>query len=252
MTSGTIGSAGHRPLIAVTGRILALGRVERWLEPAVASPSYYLDALWRAGGYGVVLGPEPLEDDAAARLIERFDALLLTGGVDVDPAFYGAKPAPQTYGCDAALDAFEAALLQAASDAERAVLAICRGAQLLNVALGGTLDQHISDREGLVLHGIPNGGGGSDVEVSIREGSRVAEAMGRTTATGRCHHHQAIDVVGDGLDVTARAGDGTIEAVERAGDPWVVGVQWHPEDSADCDPAQQSLFDRFVAEAALR
>jgi len=239
-----------RPLIAVTGRVLALGRVERWLEPAVASPSYYLDALWRAGGYGVVLGPEPLDDEAAGGVVARFDGLLLTGGVDVEPTCYGAEAAPQTYGCDAALDAFEASLLHVALAAQRPVLAICRGAQLLNVVLGGTLDQHISDREGLVLHGIPNGGGGSDVDVSISAGSRLAGAMEVTTATGRCHHHQAIDVVGDGLDVTARASDGTIEAIERNGHPWVVGVQWHPEDSADRDHAQQSLFDRFVTEAA--
>ena len=159
---------------------------------------------------------------------------------------------PQTYGCDPVTDRFELALLQAAIDAGRPVLAICRGVQILNVAGGGTLQQHITDREGLLLHGRPNGGGGADIEVDVVAGSRLADALGGTRATGRCHHHQAVDRVGDGLVVTARSDDQIVEGLEREGPPWVVGVQWHPEDTADRDPQQQALFDRFVSEAAKR
>src|SRR6476659_5954615 len=110
--SGT--PAAPRPLILVTGRRLALGRVERWLEPAVASPSYYVEAVSRAGGIGPVVGPEPIDADVAAALVGRFDGLMLTGGVDVDPARYGQERAPQTYGCEEVLDEFELCLLHAA------------------------------------------------------------------------------------------------------------------------------------------
>lgn len=239
--------AALRPLVVVTGRRLALGRVERWLEPAVASPSYYVEAISRAGGVGPVLGPEPIDDASAAALIARFDGLLLTGGVDVDPSRYGQERAPQTYGCDDLLDAFELNLLHAAIARDRPVLAICRGVQVLNVAFGGTLDQHITDRPGLGSHGLPNGGGGIDVTMAVEPGSRLAEALGTTATTGRCHHHQAVDRPGEGLVISARASDGIIEALERPGEPWVVGVQWHPEDSADRDDQQQALFDRFIA-----
>ncbi len=238
--------AALRPLVLVTGRRLALGRVDRWLEPAIASPSYYVEAISRAGGVGPVFGPEPIDAVAASAMIGRFDGLLLTGGVDVDPGRYGEKRAPQTYGCDDLLDEFEICLVQAAIASGRPVLAICRGVQVLNVAFGGTLDQHITDRPGVTFHGLPNGGGGIDVGMDVVAGSRLAEALGAAAATGRCHHHQAVDRVGDDLVISARATDGIIEALERAGDPWVVGVQWHPEDSADQDAQQQALFDRFV------
>lgn len=244
--NGSDSLAALRPLILVTGRRLELGRVERWSQPAVASPSYYVEAVSRAGGVGPVCGPEPIDRESAAALIGRFDGLLLTGGIDVDPSHYGQEPAPQTYGGDELLDEFEICLLHAAVAAGRPVLAICRGMQLLNIAFGGSLDQHITDQAGLVFHGIPNGGGASDVEMVAEPESRIAEAFGGLHATGRCHHHQAVAEVGDGLVVTARASDGIIEGLERPGAPWIVGVQWHPEDSADRDPQQQALFDRFI------
>lgn len=234
------------PLILVTGRQLALGRVERWREPAIASPSFYVDAVARAGGVGPVLGPEAIDEAGAAAIIERFDGLLLTGGVDVDPARYGQERAPQTYGCDDLLDEFEVMLLRAAIDAGRPVLAICRGVQVLNVAFGGTLEQHILNRPGVGSHGLPNGGGGTEVAIRVERGSQLAQALGTTSATGRCHHHQAVERVGHDLTVNAHAADGTIEGLERPRAPWVVGVQWHPEDSAGTDPDQQALFDEFV------
>jgi len=240
-----------RPLIAVTGRRLAAGRVERWREAALASPASYLDALARAGGTGAVLDPVELDEPQAAALLARFDGLVLTGGIDVDPARYGQEPAPETYGCHPLTDGFEIALVHAAVAGAVPTLAICRGLQVLNVACGGTLDQHITGRPGLGAHGVPNGGACAAVEMAIGPGSRLAAAVGTASVVGLCHHHQAVDRLGEGLAVVARAADGLVEAVEPADAPgWVVAVQWHPEDSAAEDPAQQALFDALVAEAA--
>ena len=239
-----------RPLIAITGRRLDIGVVGTWLEPAVASPTYYSEAVQRAGGTPAILLQEPLDGDAAAALIARFDGLVLTGGPDVDPALYGQDPEPEVYGTDRANDEFEIALLRAAVAAGTPVLAICKGHQVVNVAFGGSLDQHITGRVGLGQHGIPNGGGGAPVEVEIEADSNLGRAVGATKATGMCHHHQAIGAVGDGLRVVARAADGTVEAVEPVeADGWFVSVQWHPEDSAPRDPQQQALFDAFVEAA---
>jgi putative glutamine amidotransferase len=140
-------------------------------------------------------------------------------------------------------DAFELAVARAAVAAGRPLLAICRGLQVLNVALGGTLHQHITDSETTVPHRKHHH------EVSIDATSRLAEATGATTVVGHSYHHQALDRVGEGLRVTARAADGIVEGAELT-DGWVVGVQWHPEDTAEDDPRQQALFDAFVARAA--
>lgn len=241
-----------RPLVAVTGRRLAQGRIERWLEPAFASPAPYVEAVARAGGRGVVVAPETLDEVEAAQLLRRFDGLVLTGGIDVDPALYGQEPAPETYGCDPVTDAFELALLDAALAGAVPTLAICRGLQLLNVARRGTLYQHITGQTGLVSHGVPNGGGGSLVEVSIEPGSRLATTLNAVSCTGSCHHHQAIDVLGHGLRVVGRAPDGVVEAVEPIDvEGWVIAVQWHPEDTATSDPVQQHLFDALVVQAGV-
>lgn len=234
----------------MTGRVYPLGRIERVLEPQVAVSVYYQEAIARAGGLGAVLLPAELEPDGdAAAIIEPFDGLVVTGGVDVDPSLYGEEPDTHTYGCDLVLDRFDMGLLGAAVDAGKPVLAVCRGLQVLNVWRGGTLHQHITGRPGLVAHGVPAGGGGSPVAVSVTPGTRLADALGTDRATGRCHHHQAVDKPGASLTVVARADDGVAEGLELDGPGWVVGVQWHPEDSAGTDPVQQRLFDRFVAEA---
>lgn len=243
------------PLVAVPAHPVPPGRVMHWRTGAIAVPLPYLEALERAGAEAAVLAPRPLDAAAAARLVARVDGLLLCGGGDVDPAAYGAASHPALEGIDPQRDAFELALLHAALEAGLPVLAICRGEQVLNVALGGTLDQHISDTH--PGHGIPGVEDGAVThDLVIEPDSRVAEAMGTTRATCSSHHHQAIDRVAPGLRVTARAPDGVIEAVEPdgpgAGDAWVVGVQWHPEDTAAHDPAQQGLFDRFAAACVQR
>lgn len=242
-----------RPVVAVAGRVIPAERVERALEPQASIPTYYLEALGRAGAVGALLLPRAAEDEVAEELVARFDGLVLTGGEDLDPSLYGEEPVPETYGYDAAIDRWEGALYRAAVALDRPVLAICRGHQLLNVLHGGTLEQHITGTDGRVAHGIPLGGGGSDVEMAIEPGSRLASALdGELAPVGRCHHHQAVGAVGDGLRVVARAPDGTVEGLEPEGDGWVVSVQWHPEDSAMRDPVQQRLFAAFARECAAR
>lgn len=244
------------PLIAVTGRPVAAGRITNWRHGALAVPMPYVEAVARAGGIPAVLRPVPLDAPEAASLLRGFAGLLLTGGGDVDPARYGEAAAPEVYGVDEATDAFELALVRAAVAGRVPVLAICRGIQVLNVACGGTLDQHITGRPGLEAHGVP-GVSGSTHEVSIEPGTRLAEAMATATAIAACHHHQAVGLVGDGLRVSARCADGIIEGLELeegrggggVGGGWVVAVQWHPEDTAAGDPAQQRLFDALVAQA---
>lgn len=238
-----------RPLVALTGRRLPEGRVGQWGE-SVALQSRYLDSVRRAGGEGVVVEPHDLTPDTARALLRRFDALVLTGGPDLDPARYGASSHPAVYGCDPVADTFELALCSAAIETAVPTLAICRGLQVVNVALGGTLHQHLPDVPGADTHGRPGVIGGALLHtVDLEPGSLLAEVTGTTRPTCSCHHHQAVDRVGDGLRVTARAADGVVEGLELEGAPSLLAVQWHPEDTTADDPAQQALFDHLVATA---
>ncbi len=145
-------------------------------------------------------------------------------------------------------DEFEFALCHAALELELPTLAICRGTQVLNVALGGTLHQHITDD--FPGHGTPGVEGGQTVhEVTVDADTRLAAALGTLRPRCSCHHHQAIDHLGRGLTVTARADDGVIEALALDSPQWLLAVQWHPEDTSADDPAQQGLFDALVAAA---
>lgn len=212
----------------------------------------YLGPLRRAGAQEAVLLPVPIGRSDAGDLLARFDGLMLIGGGDVDPSRYGEPRSAETYGVDADTDTFELNLVSAALERELPTLAICRGIQVLNVALGGTLIQHITGREGLLDHGIPGAGdGGAHHEVRLEPGSRIAKAMGTETADCASHHHQAIARLSESLVATGWSEDGVIEAVE-AESGWVLGVQWHPEDTAADDPSQQGLFDALVEEAAGR
>ncbi|HET8929410.1 MAG TPA: gamma-glutamyl-gamma-aminobutyrate hydrolase family protein [Acidimicrobiales bacterium] len=238
--------SSSRPLVAVTSRRIPAERIDHWLEPAQALPTYYLDAIHEAGGIGasvIYQDPDAVDVDA---FLARFDALMVTGGLDVDPALYGQEPHPETGGFDTTSDRWEIALIDAARRVEMPVLAICRGQQLLNVAQGGTLHQHLGELPGVGSHGIPDGGGGTPNAMSVEPDSRLAEAIGTEDVVGRCHHHQAVDEVGADLVVTARTADGVIEGLEIPDDRWTVAVQWHPEDSARNDPIQQRLFEAFV------
>jgi putative glutamine amidotransferase len=235
-------------LIAVTARILDHTQVaESWREDLLASPRTYVDALHRAGAVEAAMLPVAVDEAGAHARLERVDGLVLTGGGDVDPARYGQDGHPEVYGVSPERDAFELALARAAVARGLPTLAICRGIQVLNVALGGTLVQHLPDVGGAQEHrrGVLH-------DVVAEAGSRVRAALGRARTTVLSWHHQAVDRVAAGLVVTARADDGTIEALEVDGPAWIVGVQWHPEDTAGTDPVQQRLFDVFVGRAAGR
>jgi gamma-glutamyl-gamma-aminobutyrate hydrolase PuuD len=234
-------------LVALTGR--RLGRRETWpYSGAAALARGYLDAIVQAGGQPVVVDDAP---DPKA-LLARVDALVLTGGPDVDPARYGEEPHPSVYGVSRRVDDLECELADIAITRSIPTLAICRGIQVLNVARGGTLFQHITENPGVPAHGEPGVAGGARVhDVTLDRDSLLAEVMEATTVHVSCHHHQAVDRLGDGLQVVGRASDGIVEALELEGG-FVLAVQWHPEDTAADDRVQQRLFDALVRHANLR
>ena len=240
------------PLVAVPAYLVRSGRVEGWATSAVAGPETYLAALSRAGARGAVVMPDDLGESEADQLLDRFDGLLLIGGGDLDPESYGQPREQEVYGVIPRRDGFELPLVRAAIGRRVPTLAICRGHQVLNVALGGTLEQHIVS--GDVSHGVPRVAGGSSTHpVRVRDGSRLAGALGATVADISSQHHQAVDKLGDDLEAVAWADDGVIEGIELTiPDQWVIGVQWHPEDTAGTDPVQQRLFDAFVTEVVAR
>jgi putative glutamine amidotransferase len=242
----------RRPLIAVPAYLVRSGRVEGWTTSAVAAPETYLQALRRAGARGAIVMPDDLAEDEPDQVLERFDGLLLIGGGDLDPDSYGQARQQQVYGVIDRRDGFELPLVLAAIARAMPTLAICRGHQVLNVALGGTLEQHLVP--GDVPHGVPGVAGGSTAHfVRVHERSMLAAALGVTAAEVSSQHHQAVDKLGADLEAVAWADDGVIEGIEvTLPDQWVIGIQWHPEDTAGSDAVQQRLFDAFVSEVARR
>ena len=205
-----------------------------WRRSAALLPVSYVDCVAAVGGRPLLLPPSEgpgATDSSAVDVVAVLDALVLVGGGDVDPACYGAHSHPATSGVNRQRDDSELALLAAALDARLPVLAICRGLQLLNVLLGGTLLQHVPDVVGHRGH-QPEAGRFAPIDVTIEAASLLSKAMGES-ATVQCSHHQAIDRLADGLVVTARSPDGLIEAVELPTAPFIVGVQWHPEQDGD-------------------
>jgi putative glutamine amidotransferase len=243
-----------RPLVAVSSYPLQPGRVTGWREGASAVPAEYLNGLRNAGVRPVILTtPDP---EPSMSMLEPFDGLLLIGGGDVDPGCYGAARHPAVYGVDQQRDQFELAAAKAAVEMGVPLLAICRGLQVLNVAVGGTLHQHLADLLGMGHHGRADSDGRPVIhDVAIEPASRLAEIAGEAGVLTGCTsiHHQAVDRLGAGLVVTGRSPDGVIEAVETPpGQGWVVGVQWHPERTAAADPRQQAIFDSFAAVLGAR
>jgi putative glutamine amidotransferase len=176
------------------------------------------------------------------------------GGADVDPRSYGEAPGPRTYGVQPEQDAFETALLRAALAEARPVLAVCRGMQLTNVVLGGTLVQHLGDlptAASLLRHApaqFPVGEEFALHEIVLESDSAMARAAGTTRLEGASFHHQGIGRLADDLRPVGTAPDGLLEAVEHR-THWLLGMQWHPEDTAERDPAQQRIYDAFVSRA---
>lgn len=216
----------NRPLIGISG-YREQARWGTWDVPAVLLPATYVDAVAEAGGDPVLLPTAAVTPAVVARL----DGLVLAGGADVQPEMYGAVPGPHTQAPRPDRDATERGLLEAALAAGLPVLAVCRGMQLLNVVLGGDLEQHLPDRPGVGTHD-PGPGMFAPHEVHTEPGSLVARLLGERVEA-HCHHHQAVERLAAQLTVTARAEDGTVEAVEHAGQGFCVGVQWHPEAGQD-------------------
>jgi gamma-glutamyl-gamma-aminobutyrate hydrolase PuuD len=210
-----------------------------WKLPAALIPLDYVDAVERAGGRPVLIPPS---EEGVEETLEALDAIVFSGGADVAPSTYGADPHPATDMPQERRDAGELALLAAALERDLPTLAICRGFQLLNVARGGDLVQHLPEAVGHEDHRqIP--GTFSEHPVEVREGSKLASIVGGAP-TVTSHHHQSVAGLGAGLVETAWAADGTIEGVEDPSRRFAVGVQWHPESGQD-----DALFGNLVEEA---
>jgi putative glutamine amidotransferase len=235
------------PLIGVT-TYLEQAQTGVWDVPASFLPKVYLDAVTDAGGIAVLLPPQPVTRAVAASVLARLDGLIVSGGADVDPGLYGQAAHPRTGRPRTDRDAWEEALLTAAIDAGLPFLGICRGAQLLNVTLGGTLVQHLPDLVGDDSF-QPGEGVFGPKTVSIDADSRLAAVLRQDDDELDVHvyHHQSIDRVAEGLVVTARTEEGVIEAVELPSVPFGLAVQWHPEE----ETADRRLFAGLV-DAARR
>ncbi|WP_318241785.1 gamma-glutamyl-gamma-aminobutyrate hydrolase family protein [Arthrobacter pullicola] len=232
------GSNSGRPLIGITTyyQQAAWGV---WEGAAALIPGTYVDAVAAAGGSPVLLPPVGTE----TAVLDVLDGLITAGGTDVDPAVYGHEPHPLTVS-QPLRDAHDLALTNAALEKGVPLLAICRGAQILNVALGGTLIQHLPDVRPEANY-QPAPGVFGEVRFSTAPGSIIGSLLG-AEASAPCYHHQGIAELGRGLRVTAEAPVGTVEAIEAVGGGWVLGVQFHPEQN----PGDLRLFEGFIAEAS--
>jgi gamma-glutamyl-gamma-aminobutyrate hydrolase PuuD len=234
---------GERPVIGITAyeEEASWGL---WHTQASLVPSDYVHSLADAGASPVILPVQQEESSTLDGLLRRLDGLVLTGGPDVDPARYGAERHPRSQAPRVQRDERELALVNAAERAGLPVLAICRGMQLLNVAHGGSLLQHLPEVVGHEEHN-PTPGAFAAHSVRIEPGSALHKALGWEERDVPTHHHQGIDHVGDGLSPVAWAKDGTVEALEDRAKPFVIGVQWHPEADEDV-----SVFAALVRAAA--
>ena len=202
-----------------------------WHQPAALMPDGYLDAVNRAGALALLATPDPLITAHPDELLDRLDGLMLAGGADIDPAVYDAPRHPEAQAAQRDRDDFEIALARRAVARDMPVLGICRGMQVLNVAFGGTLHQHLPEAVGHGEHRRVAGSfDGADHDVRLQAGSLAASAAGELLHPTKSHHHQGVDRIGEGLRVTGVSTlDELPEAIELAERRFVLGVQWHPE-----------------------
>lgn len=224
-------TADGPPVIGVCA-VAEVAQWSVWTQPAHLVAASYVDAVQAAGAVAILL---PVDPRAPAAMLDRIDALLLIGGADIDPSTYGAERDPRTEATYPDRDRFEIALVHAALGRGLPMLGICRGMQLLNVALGGTLRQDLADESGFNAHRRRLGGfEGTEHAIALREGSLAARAAGALVHRVHCHHHQAVDRLADGLVASGHdEADGVVEALEADDGRWVLGVQWHPEAEPD-------------------
>ncbi len=227
-----------RPLVGITTYITPVEYGD-WQEEAALVPADYLRAVERAGGRPLLVPPS---DDVVDDTLDALDGVIFSGGSDLDPALYGQEAHPETKGFVAERDRAEFALLQAALARDMPVLAVCRGSQVLNVALGGDLVQHLPEVVGDDKHKeLPGEFGEHDVD--LEPGTRIGTLLGER-APVKSHHHQGFGRLGSGLREAARADDGTLEAIEDPSRRFALGVLWHPEAGEDL-----RLFEALVEEA---
>ena len=246
----------HLPLIAVTTSEMRQNTLDLATDQAdpprqeMVLGMRYLEAVGRAGALAIVVPPMP--GPAIPALLDRVDGICLSGGPDLHPDAYGAAPHAELGPTEPRLDAFELALARASDERDMPILAICRGMQILNVARGGTLHQHLPDVVGQTVAHRQQGNPSRPTHgVSVAGDSRLAGILGRTEADVNSFHHQACAVIGERLTVTARAEDGTVEGFEASDRGFMVGVQWHAECLVDHDE-QVALFRALVEAGAAR
>jgi putative glutamine amidotransferase len=212
-------------------------------EPATLLPLSYSRAIHGAGGMVAMLPPDRRASEEPGELLDRFDALVLGGGADIDPEVQGVEPHPETVGTNPDRDSFEIALALGALERGIPLLGVCRGMQVLNVACGGSLDQHIPERLGHDLH-RPVPGAWAEHDVRIEAGSLAATAAGTERLTVKSHHHQGLDRIAESLQASAWAtDDDTVEAIESPDGDFVLGVLWHPEEDPE-DRVIRALVER--------
>ncbi|WP_341994577.1 gamma-glutamyl-gamma-aminobutyrate hydrolase family protein [Microbacterium sp. LWH7-1.2] len=217
-----------------------------WDVRAAFLPEVYFDSVTGSGGIAVLLPPQPDPEIAADAVLDGLDGLILTGGLDVQPELYGAERHPLTDAARPDRDAWELALFRGAEERRLPVLAICRGLQLVNVARGGTLHQHLPEVLGTERFRV-GGGVFATNDVLVDEGSRLAGLVGPGALAVHSYHHQGVDRLGDGLVATAHSDDGLVQAFESDGEGYVLGVQWHPEQNQE----DRRLFAGLVAAASV-
>jgi putative glutamine amidotransferase len=220
----------ERPVIGIC-TALARARWGVWERDAALLAYSYIAAIQRAGGLAVMIPPDGRFEDEPDGILDLLDGLILAGGSDIDPSAYSAEAHPATDGTVPERDRTEIALARRAVERDMPLLGICRGMQLINVAFGGTLTQHLPDEVGHEEHRrFPGNFDGADHDVRLKAGSLAATAAGEELHATKSHHHQGVDRVGDGFEVTGHSTlDDIPEAIEVPGRRFVLGVQWHPE-----------------------